>query len=77
MDLVLSPKKPPDQCISKILGIAEGLAYLHNHHTIHGDIKGTYILLNGDLRPVIYGLKSAKRDSEDTEEAKKGAGSYK
>ena len=29
--------------IRKLLGVAEGLAYLHAKHTVHGDLKGVRV----------------------------------
>ncbi|KAG9003725.1 hypothetical protein FRB93_010946 [Tulasnella sp. JGI-2019a] len=41
-----------------ITGIASGLAYLHANNVIHGDLKASNILLDGELNPKIcdFGL---------------------
>ncbi|KAF9642665.1 kinase-like protein, partial [Thelephora ganbajun] len=50
--------------ISLLIGIAEGLAYLHSREVIHGDLKGPNIVVDasGNARIVDLGLASIVRD---------------
>lgn len=50
------------------LGIARGLAFLHEESTlkiVHRDIKATNVLLDKDLNPKISDFGLAKLDEED------------
>lgn len=50
------------------LGIAKGLAFLHEESTlkiVHRDIKASNILLDGNLNPKISDFGLAKLDEEE------------
>jgi len=57
---------PPEQAISLIRKVAEGMAYCHDNDVIHRDLKPENVLIKADGQPVIldFGLaltKSAHR----------------
>ncbi|KAF9789156.1 kinase-like domain-containing protein, partial [Thelephora terrestris] len=56
---------PEANLISLLLGVAKGLGYLHSCNVIHGDLKGTNILVDatGQARIVDFGLATIARDS--------------
>ncbi|KAG8860163.1 hypothetical protein FRB96_004188 [Tulasnella sp. 330] len=60
-----------------IAGIASGLAYLHDHSVIHGDIKAANVLLDAEIRPALsdFGLTKVLDGLSATSNAMKGAGS--
>ncbi|KAG8983636.1 hypothetical protein FRB94_007374 [Tulasnella sp. JGI-2019a] len=61
---------------SIILGIASGLACLHTNGVIHGDLKGSNILLhdspNDSLNPLICDFGLTKNDDDVTSDSMKG-----
>ena len=40
--------------------VAEGLAYLHDQHMVHGDVKGLNILISNDVRAMLCDFGLAK-----------------
>ena len=40
--------------------VAEGLAYLHDQHVVHGDVKGLNILISRDVRAMLCDFGLAK-----------------
>ncbi|KAG9006799.1 hypothetical protein FRB94_000395 [Tulasnella sp. JGI-2019a] len=63
-----------------IAGVASGLAYLHSHYVIHGDLKAANVVLDETLQPKIcdFGLtKVIHTEYACTSDALKGVGSYK
>ncbi len=53
---------PPEQAISLIRKVAEGMAYCHEHGVVHRDLKPENILITADGQPVIldFGLALTK-----------------
>ncbi|KAF9789160.1 kinase-like domain-containing protein, partial [Thelephora terrestris] len=51
--------------INLLLGVANGLGYLHSRNVIHGDLKGANILVDAAGNPRIgdFGLATIARDS--------------
>ncbi|KAG8979746.1 hypothetical protein FRB93_009874 [Tulasnella sp. JGI-2019a] len=50
---------------SMIRGIASGLAYLHAHKVIHGDLKAANVLLDNPISPLICDFGLTKNDEFD------------
>ncbi|KAG8978515.1 hypothetical protein FRB94_014638 [Tulasnella sp. JGI-2019a] len=60
---------------SMIRGIALGLAYLHAHKVIHGDLKAANVLLGNPISPLICDFGLTKNEEFDvTSEATKHSG---
>ncbi|KAF9647398.1 kinase-like protein [Thelephora ganbajun] len=61
---------------SLLIGIAEGLAYLHSYEVIHGDLEGPNILVDtsGHARITDFGLASIVRDPGSVASAFDGSG---
>ncbi|KAG9023484.1 hypothetical protein FRB95_013005, partial [Tulasnella sp. JGI-2019a] len=57
-----------------IRGIASGIAYLHAHGIVHGDIKGENILLNPSLQPLISDFSLTKSVAVDATATSMGSG---
>ncbi|KAG8992996.1 hypothetical protein FRB94_011156 [Tulasnella sp. JGI-2019a] len=57
-----------------IHGIASGLAYLHAHSVVHGDIKGENILLDPSLKPLISDFGLTKSEAVDATATSMGSG---
>ncbi|KIN99186.1 hypothetical protein M404DRAFT_155843 [Pisolithus tinctorius Marx 270] len=59
-DYVQDPKVDPRPLVRRVLDIANGLQYLHNHHPpiYHGDLKGSNVLVSDDGRAMLtdFGL---------------------
>ncbi len=57
-----SAPMPPDQVISIVSQIADGMAYCHDHDVIHRDLKPENILITEEGQPVImdFGLALTK-----------------
>jgi len=53
-------KFPGANRVSIMIGIADGLSYLHSNDVVHGDLKGANILFNGMGIPLIidFGISS-------------------
>ncbi|KAG8999174.1 hypothetical protein FRB94_006415 [Tulasnella sp. JGI-2019a] len=60
--------------LNTIHGIASGLAYLHAHCVVHGDIKGENILLNPSLKPLISDFGLTKNEAVDATATSMGSG---
>ncbi|KAF9644874.1 kinase-like protein [Thelephora ganbajun] len=62
--------------ISLLIGIAEGLAYLHSCEVIHGDLKGPNVVVDtsGNARITDFGLSSVVRDPSSVASASDGSG---
>jgi len=72
---------PPDQALSLIRKIAEGMAYCHDNGVIHRDLKPENILITSEGQPVImdFGLaltKSAHRVTYSNLSASMGTPDY-
>jgi eukaryotic-like serine/threonine-protein kinase len=54
---------PPDDAVSLIRKVAEGMAYCHEHEVVHRDLKPENILIKADGQPVIldFGLALTKK----------------
>ncbi|KZT32242.1 kinase-like protein [Sistotremastrum suecicum HHB10207 ss-3] len=62
----------PDACrVELLLGITNGLAYCHSQGLIHGDIRGTNILISDDGRPMLAGFVPKLHTTEDEKSASK------
>ncbi|KAG8983635.1 hypothetical protein FRB94_007375 [Tulasnella sp. JGI-2019a] len=60
---------------SMIHGVASGLAYLHAHNVIHGDLKAANVLLDSPMNPLICDFGLTKDDEFDvTSEATRHSG---
>ncbi|KAG8843179.1 hypothetical protein FRB96_004249 [Tulasnella sp. 330] len=61
----------------QIHGIASGLAYLHTHEVIHGDLKALNVLLTEQLDPLIcdFGMTKMRDVHNMTSTAMQGVGS--
>ncbi|KDQ57870.1 hypothetical protein JAAARDRAFT_57694 [Jaapia argillacea MUCL 33604] len=46
----------PIDRLSLVIGVAEGLSYLHEHDVIHGDLKGYNVLIDDHGRPLLAGF---------------------
>ncbi|KAG8979700.1 hypothetical protein FRB94_011098 [Tulasnella sp. JGI-2019a] len=57
-----------------IHGIASGIAYLHAHGIVHGDLKGENILLNPSLQPLISDFGLTKSVAVDATATSMGSG---
>ena len=57
-----STPMPPEQAVTLIRKIADGMAYCHDHFIIHRDLKPENILINQDGQPIImdFGLALTK-----------------
>jgi serine/threonine-protein kinase len=53
---------PPDQAVSLVRKIADGMAYCHKNEVIHRDLKPENVLITADQQPVImdFGLALTK-----------------
>lgn len=53
---------PPEKAVSLARGIAEGMAYCHEHEVVHRDLKPENILVTPDGQPIImdFGLALTK-----------------
>ncbi|KAG9024643.1 hypothetical protein FRB95_011248 [Tulasnella sp. JGI-2019a] len=61
-----------------IHGIASGLAYLHEAHVIHGDLKASNVLLDDSVTPMICDFGLTKNDQfHTTSDTMKGAGTVR
>lgn len=49
----------------KLMAMAEALTYLHDHNTIHFDVKPANILIDAEDKPILSDLGFAKRRAED------------
>ncbi|KIO28629.1 hypothetical protein M407DRAFT_71588, partial [Tulasnella calospora MUT 4182] len=67
-------KSRPDVDL-KVIEIAEGLAYLHQHSIIHGDLKGNNILISGDEHVFLCDFGLAKHVTSRTSTSLRGVGS--
>ncbi|KAG8908803.1 hypothetical protein FRB99_003041 [Tulasnella sp. 403] len=56
---------------------ADGLAYIHEHGIIHGDVKGSNVLVSDDVHAKICDFGLAKIVDTNTSAAMKGAGSVR
>jgi serine/threonine protein kinase len=50
----------PERLIELLLGISEGLLYLHNKGYMHGDIKPENIMIDNDGKPILIDLGLGK-----------------
>lgn len=61
-----------------VLGLAEGLLYLHSYHVIHRDIKPANILLDDDFEPLLTDFGFSRFIDEDSTNKMTGeTGSYR
>lgn len=61
-----------------VLGLAEGLQYLHAHHVIHRDIKPANILLDDNFEPMLTDFGFSKFIDPDSSDKMTGeTGSYR
>lgn len=60
--LTASAPLPPDQAVSLVRKIADGMAYCHKNEVVHRDLKPENILITADQQPVImdFGLALTK-----------------
>lgn len=59
----------------KLHETAEGIHYLHTQDVVHGDIKGTNILISDDARALLCDFGLARPSYLGTSSGLKGAGS--
>ncbi|KAF9789504.1 kinase-like domain-containing protein, partial [Thelephora terrestris] len=55
-------KNPSTNLINLLLGVAGGLAYLHSHDIIHGDLKGSNIFVDGSGNARITDFAASSSD---------------
>ena len=60
-----------------VIGLAEGLKYLHSHHVMHRDIKPANILLNEDLEAMLTDFGFSRFRDESGENPTGETGSYR
>lgn len=61
-----------------VLGLAEGLQYLHSYHVIHRDVKPTNILLDDNFEPLLTDFGFSRFIDEDSGNNMTGeTGSYR
>lgn len=61
-----------------VLGLAEGLQYLHSYHVIHRDIKPTNILLDDNYEPMLTDFGFSRFIDQDSSDKMTGeTGSYR
>lgn len=60
-----------------VLGLAEGLKYLHSYHVIHRDIKPANILLDNNFEPMLTDFGFSKFIDESTDKMTGETGSYR
>lgn len=57
--------------------IAEGLAYLHEHRVVHGDVKGHNVLISNELKALLCDFGLSKTADAATTTSLKGAGTVR